>query len=44
VLGAAAGGAAVLSGSVLPAVLLHAAYNATGLALGLALSAGGVGG
>jgi membrane protease YdiL (CAAX protease family) len=37
VLGFAAGGIAVVSGSVWPAVLLHAAYNATGLALGLAL-------
>jgi len=37
VLGFAAGFAAVASGSVWPAVLLHFGYNATGLALGLAL-------
>ena len=36
VMGAAAGGAALASGSVWPAVLLHFAYNATGLGLGLA--------
>jgi membrane protease YdiL (CAAX protease family) len=37
VLGFAAGAVAVASGSVWPAVALHAAYNLTGLALGLAL-------
>jgi membrane protease YdiL (CAAX protease family) len=38
-LGFAAGGVAVASGSVWPAVLLHFSYNSTGLALGLALHA-----
>ncbi|GBF95234.1 hypothetical protein Rsub_07949 [Raphidocelis subcapitata] len=38
VLGFAAGGVAVASRSVWPAVALHAAYNLTGLALGLALA------
>jgi membrane protease YdiL (CAAX protease family) len=36
-LGFAAGFAAVASGSVWPAVLLHLSYNVTGLALGVAL-------
>lgn len=40
VLGFAAGAAAAYSGSVWPAMLLHASYNATGLALGLALQGG----
>lgn len=37
ILGFATGAAAVGSGSVWPAVALHLSYNATALALGLAL-------
>ena len=43
VLGFATGGAAVRSGSVWPAAALHASYNATALALGLALHGGAAG-
>eukprot|EP00198_Chlamydomonas_reinhardtii_P012958 XP_001702295.1 predicted protein [Chlamydomonas reinhardtii] len=45
-LGFATGALALRSGSVLPAVAAHAAYNATGIAVGLAvaLAAGGGGG
>lgn len=40
VLGFAAGGVALASGSVLPAMALHLTYNLTALAAGLAVVAG----
>ena len=43
-LGAACGAAAMASGSLLPAVLLHTAYNCTALAVGLAMTVAATGG